>query len=395
MTFPPKPIASWRGLRLLEPDTLCVAGFHAFLVSAYFIPKNLSAKLMVASLVIIVLSDRSLMRVPLPRPLAWALAAVAGFAAWTAASLAVNGIAAGPAAESLASFVLIGLVLLAGRRLLACCGLAFICRSLLVVACVSAIASLILHTASGLPWSERLVPLGRPVNAILGAGGLSIALIAAMTLWRSGRPFALIALAAAPIALALVLTQSRGPLIACVVALAVAQTPLRKQPGRLLVAALMAWALTTSLILVEPYLRTQFCADGQNFCRPSARLEIWSWAIANLAEHPLFGLGPTFRFDSIVLNHPHNSFLGMAMFFGVPALAAFIALTYAYCVRLTQAGGQLGYFCAAALVFSFAYMGTDLPNVFAFANMHYLFLWLPVAFGLSFEAESPAPGSGS
>ena len=133
-------------------------------------------------------------------------------------------------------------------------------------------------------------------------------------------------------------------------ALAAAQTPLRTQPGRLFGTALLAWALTTSLILIEPYLRAQFCADDQSFCRPSARLEIWSWAIANLAEHPLFGLGPTFRFDSIVLNHPHNSFLGMAMFFGLPALAAFIALAYAYCLRLTQAGGQLNYFCSAALV---------------------------------------------
>jgi O-antigen ligase len=387
----PKPIESWRGRRLLEPDMLCIVGFHAFLLSAYFIPKNLSAKLMIASLALIVLSDRNLLRAPLPRPLAWALASVGGFAAWTAASLAVNRVAAGPAAESLTSFVLIGLVLLAGRRLLACCSLAFICRSLLVVASVSATASLVLHTASGLPWSERLVPLGRPGNAILGAGGLSIALIAAMTLWRSGRPLAMLALAAAPIVVTLVLTQSRGPLIALLIALAAAQTPLRTQPGRLFATALLAWALTTSLILVEPYLRAQFCADGQSFCRPSARLEIWSWAIANLAEHPLFGLGPTFRFDSIVLNHPHNSFLGMAMFFGLPALAAFIALAYAYCRRLTQAGGQLGYFCSAALVFSFAYMGTDLPNIFAFANMHYLFLWLPVAFGLSFEAEAPAP----
>ncbi|MFC5420593.1 O-antigen ligase family protein [Bosea eneae] len=387
----PKPIESWRGRRLLEPDMLCIAGFHAFLLSAYFIPKNLSAKLMIASLALIVLSDRNLLRAPLPRPLAWALASVAGFCAWTAASLAVNRVAAGPAAESLTSFVLIGLVLLAGRRLLACCSLAFICRSLLVVASVSATASLVLHTASGLPWSERLVPLGRPGNAILGAGGLSIALIAAMTLWRSGRPLAMLAIAAAPIVVTLVLTQSRGPLIALLIALAAAQTPLRTQPGRLFGTALLAWALTTSLILVEPYLRAQFCADDQSFCRPSARLEIWSWAIANLAEHPLFGLGPTFRFDSIVLNHPHNSFLGMAMFFGLPALAAFIALAYAYCLRLTQAGGQLNYFCSAALVFSFAYMGTDLPNIFAFANMHYLFLWLPVAFGLSFEAEAPAP----
>ena len=62
MTSLPKPIESWRGRRLFEPDMLCIAGFHAFLLSAYFIPKNLSAKLMIASLALIVLSDRNLLR---------------------------------------------------------------------------------------------------------------------------------------------------------------------------------------------------------------------------------------------------------------------------------------------------------------------------------------------
>ena len=38
-------------------------------------------------------------------------------------------------------------------------------------------------------------------------------------------------------------------------------------------------------------------------------------------------------------------------------------------------------------------MGSDLPNPFAFVNMHVFFLWLPVAFGLSWRTGAMAPAS--
>ncbi len=397
------PVSSSPSLRLRglgARDVLCVVGLMLLLVSAFFISKNTSAKLMIAGLGIIAASGATVPLERLPRALLWGLAVLAAFAGWAALGLIAGRAAPGPAGEALASFGLLALTLLAGRRLLACCGLRPVLTALLAVAGASAGATLVLHFAAGLSVMDRLVPLGRPGNAIPGAGGLCIALIGAIVLLRdgprpvSGRMRALVAAAVPPIVLVVAMTQSRGPIFAALVTVAVMLLPWRATGWRLFLMAMSAWALTTALIVLDPWLRSLICVDTSNFCRPSARLQIWTSVADLVTQRPVFGLTPIFRFDDPVLVHAHNGLFGTAMFFGVPALIALLVATFAYCRHLESIGGRLAAFCASALIFSFGYMGSDLPNPFAFANMHYFFLWLPVAFGLSWRAGEPALWAG-
>jgi O-antigen ligase len=381
-------------------DAICVAGLLLLLFAAYFIAKNTSAKLMIAGLAIIVLSDPMLLRERLPRALAVGLAAIGGFAAWTALGLLVNRAAVGPAGEALASFALLALVLLAGRRLLTCCGLRFICGSLLAAAALSSALTLVLHFSAGLPLTERLMPLGRAGNPIPAAGGLCIALIAAAVLLReaprprSARLLAAVVCAILPILIVVAMTQSRGPIFAALVTFAAMfALPGRLVGNRLFAAALVAWALTTALIVLDPLLRSLLCVDELNFCRPSARLQIWRSVIELVTLQPVFGLTPIFRFDDPILVHAHNGLFGTAMLFGIPAMAAVLILVFAYCRHLDGIDRRLSFFCASALIFSFGYMGSDLPNPFSFANMHYFFLWLPIAFGLSWTPAKVADES--
>jgi hypothetical protein len=398
MTFPAISMPLLRGST--GRDKICVAGMTLLLFAAYFVAKNASAKLMIAGLAIIALSDPTLLRERLPRGLTVGLAVIAGLATWAALGLLLNRASPGPAGEALASFALLALVLLAGRRMLACCDLRFICGSLLAAAALSSILTLALHASAGLPLTARLMPLGRAGNPIPAAGGLCIALLAAAVLLRdtarprSARIVAAILGATLPILVVVAMTQSRGPVFAAFVTFAAMFVLPGRLVGRHLFAvALLAWGLTTALIVLDPLLRSLLCVDTMNFCRPSERMQIWRSVFDLVAQRPMFGLTPIFRFDDPVLVHAHNGLFGTAMFFGIPALIAALAATFAYCRHLEAIDSRLSFFCASALVFSFGYMGSDLPNPFSFANMHYFFLWLPIALGLSWTPAKAADGS--
>jgi len=376
--------------RFTGRDAVCVVGLLLLLFATYFIAKNSSAKLMIAGLVLIAVSDPNLLRERLPRALVVGLAAIGGLAAWTALGLIVNRAAAGPAGEALTNFALLALVLLAGRRLLACCGLRFVCGALLAAAALSCGLTLILHFSGGGGFIDRLMPLGRAGNPIPAAGGLCVALLAAAVLLRDvprPRPTALvgwIACALVPVLVVIAMTQSRGPIFAALVTFAVTFAWRgRLVGGRLFAVALAAWGLTTMLIVLDPLLRSLLCVDELNFCRPSARMQIWTSVVELVAQRPVFGLTPNFRFDDPILVHAHNGLFGTAMLFGIPALIAVLAMSFAYCRHLEDVDSRLAWFCGAALIYSFGYMGSDLPNPFSFANTHYFFLWLPIAFGLS------------
>ena len=247
----------------------------------------------------------------------------------------------------------------------------------------------------------RLYLYGRAGNPIQAATVLAFASAAgllALRTTRGGLRLAVLVSLALNLA-GLYLTYGRGPLIAFIVSGAITLVLAWMKPGRLRAAAaavmiLLAVALPTSLVLAEPVLNQLGCAQvsnagviggGNEMCRTSYRLEIWHLAIRSIAAHPLFGAGPEARIDHPLGEHPHNGYLSMAFYFGLPALAAYLGLIVnAIAAALTRPAQPARRLALWMLIFTLMFMAADLANPISFINAYYLYLWLPMALALGY-----------
>jgi O-antigen ligase len=279
-----------------------------------------------------------------------------------------------------------------------------------IIACIgaaSAFLSIVVHAVRAPDLMDRMIPLGRGGNPIPGAGALASALIATVALWldgmdRSRKTMAILLMLAMPLVAGLVWTQSRGPLVALCLALPLALLLERRGMLVVLVACLASWLIVTSLVMFEPNIKAIICGDSSDWCRPSNRNEVWDRVRDQIALHPILGSGPDFRFPYEWLSHAHNGFFGIVLYFGLGGLVGSALMAAGYVRCLTRATDEtLRFFGLASLLFTFGYMGADLPNPFAFFNTHYLFMWFPillvlardrVSFNVKATAAAPVPG---
>jgi hypothetical protein len=279
-----------------------------------------------------------------------------------------------------------------------------------IIACIgaaSAFLSIIIHVVKAPHLMDRMIPLGRGGNPIPGAGALAGALIATVALCKgemskSRKTLATLLMLAVPLVAGLVLTQSRGPLVALCLALPLAFLLERRGMLMVLMACLATWFIVTGLVIFEPTIKDIMCGSNSGWCRPSNRNEVWERVRDQIALHPILGSGPEFRFPFEWLSHAHNGLFGIALYFGLGGLVAsgLMAAGYARCLA-RGADDTLRFFGLASIIFSFGYMGADLPNPFAFFNTHYLFMWFPILLVLArdksssdFTAASAAPVPG-
>ncbi|MBJ6124219.1 O-antigen ligase family protein [Microvirga splendida] len=252
------------------------------------------------------------------------------------------------------------------------------------VGAASAFLSIVVHVLREPDILDRMIPLGRGGNPIPGAGALASALIATVALWmdeegRSRRSTAILLMLAVPLVAALLLTQSRGPLVALGLALPLAVLIDRRGMLIVLAVCLACWLLVTGLVVFEPSIKAMICGSETDWCRPSNRNAVWELVRDQIERHPILGSGPDFRFPYEWLSHAHNGLFGIALYFGLVGLAAsaLMAAGYARCLS-RGTDDTLRFFGLASLIFTFGYMGADLPNPFAFFNTHYLFMWFPI-----------------
>jgi O-antigen ligase len=258
----------------------------------------------------------------------------------------------------------------------------------------SAFLSILVHVLRAPDLMDRMIPLGRGGNPIPGAGALASALLATVALWldergRSWKTMAILLMLVVPLVAALVLTQSRGPLAALCLALPLAFLLERRGMLVVLVACMASWLVVTGLIIFEPTIKAIICGDNSDWCRPSNRSQVWDLVREQISLHPILGSGPDFRFPYEWLSHAHNGLFGIALYFGLGGLAASALMAAGYARCLTRGTDDtLRFFGLASLIFSFGYMGADLPNPFAFFNTHYLFLWFPILLVLARDRSS-------
>ncbi len=243
---------------------------------------------------------------------------------------------------------------------------------------------------------HRLVPIGRASHEIGSASALAVALFAGLACLRqvSGTNRALGVIAIGIIALTILLTQSRGPLLGLLigplVAIILRNVASDAWRPRLAIAALIVgFAFPVLLILFEAGLKGMFCTSETAFCRGSYRLEIWVGVLAQIKSSPWFGFGPEGRFLTQIASHPHNVLLGSAFYFGMPILLPIIALfggaTY---LAARRPIARLEAFTLMCLSFAAINLATDRPNIFGDLNAHFLYVWLPI--GLAFSLPRKA-----
>jgi O-antigen ligase len=128
---------------------------------------------------------------------------------------------------------------------------------------------------------------------------------------------------------ALVVTFSRASWIAFAAGAAVFLLERRTRPGivRGAIAATLAALLALAIGgAIGSRITSLFAPESFGLSR--FRVELWHKAARIAGDHPFTGLGDFHatgiyagRFD--IANHPHDLFLGIAVFFGIPAAAAF------------------------------------------------------------------------
>ncbi|MEI9902229.1 MAG: O-antigen ligase family protein [Hyphomicrobium sp.] len=244
-------------------------------------------------------------------------------------------------------------------------------------------------------FNKRLEFYGRAAHPIFGAGAIAIGAIAAVTLlaYPGGRRTHLTRLALAGMALAMmfavVMTGSRGPLIALVSAFIAGLIAVFSKSRLVpLACAFGSWVLVTSSVLFEGPIKEALCPVARIACRSSLRQDVWSHVANTIAQHPLWGSGYGLRFVGVP--HAHNGYFGLALNYGIPLLILFICLmaTALWRAAAIKSKGEK-FFIVASLVFANAFMGSDLSDPMRYFNTHYLFLWFPLF--LAFVSEKSAP----
>jgi O-Antigen ligase len=253
---------------------------------------------------------------------------------------------------------------------------------LIVIGAVSAafcVARFLVDPPFTLPTdTPRLRGWGVTVHPVLGAGVLAVAMLTALHRATAGGPRSgAYLLAAAMMAADVLLTKSRGPILAAGVAsllLCVAAGWWRAAAAGL-GAAVVAWWLAPASVR----------AGLERVGEPS-RLLIWRNALGEIGERPLFGHGLAANLRPVPglgASFPHDFYLSLLFYSGVAGLLLFVALAAALGRRLWLARGAAEATWLAALGLNALAAGlTDFGQVTKGPGPLWFILWLPICLTL-------------
>ncbi|AOF00037.1 polymerase [Serratia surfactantfaciens] len=231
-----------------------------------------------------------------------------------------------------------------------------------------------------------------PSNVIDLAGYAAIAILLSLMIFRdTGQKAALCFIP--PLLAFMVLTQSRGPLMALVFAL-VATMPYRQRLGKwlwILLPGVLGVVFAVVYSAIGEMLLTRF---GELYQQSFVRISIWRHSLRLIEQAPFFGYGFDKQLNFLnytgELNHTtHSLYLGALLKGGGVGFLLLFALL-AYGARLAFAHWRAGRRWEAAM-FLFMLVFYSSQGMFVIANpaeFWYLF-WLPLAMLLSQPKRSP------
>jgi O-antigen ligase len=226
--------------------------------------------------------------------------------------------------------------------------------------------------------TPRLRGWGVTLHPVLGASVMAVAMLTALhratgSVPRRG-PYLV---AAAIMAADILLTKSRGPILAAGLAtlfLWVALGWWRAAAAGLGAAALAWWLAPASLVV------------GLVRAGEPSRLLIWRDALREIAERPLFGHGLAANLrplPGLDASFPHDFYLSLLFYSGVVGLLLFVSLATALARRVWAERGGAGAAWLAALGVNALVGGlTDFGQITKGPGPLWFILWLPVCLTL-------------
>jgi O-antigen ligase len=253
---------------------------------------------------------------------------------------------------------------------------------------------------------DRLEGWAETRNAILGASIMGTCTMFALGRWfRGGRWWPAWAASVPLFLLFIVLTGSRGPLLAVIL------SSLVFLPRRSVRAyALTGLGILATILLVAAWQHEWVAAAIARAMErgTSYRLDIWREALTEIARRPLFGHGPTagLHIDGGFGHHPHNLYLSAWYYSGAVGLALLLGglvLAGRGVWRLPQwpAYRTQGYrsweyrTCLALLVHATLSGMTDLSQIIKGPGELWYIIWLPLAFVLAVLRDPAVAGAQS
>lgn len=258
-----------------------------------------------------------------------------------------------------------------------------ILTTMAIAGLVGSLASIAVHVVSG--QSLRLMPLGQASHPISGASVYGVlGLVAAhlyLTREHRGRPLLLVA--SLSVFTLILLSRSRGELLAFAIASAAALViPHGRQASARrpwpLIAGLTATPLALGFVFVPDYV-LQLMEHGAGW-----RPETWRYIITQVKVAPWFGHGFVEQLDFWVANneriaHPHNLVLSTLYYSGVFGVALLLMLAAALMIAVRrQWGTATGHLSACLLIHVCLSTLTDGGRLVTGASEFLYYFWLPV-----------------
>lgn len=187
----------------------------------------------------------------------------------------------------------------------------------------------------------RLEGMGAASNSVVAAllfgAALLYALVRLLPSAKTAMGRAAVLLTGLALLTAMVLTQSRGPLVALVAALAVTMAVEFRRHWRWMLPAGAAAAAIVMLAGGHALLVRGF----------SYRPEIWREALERWTEHPWLGIGASSRIQFVMaygetINSAHNIFLSALLYSGIVGLALLLVLLAAAAVEVVRGARRGG-----------------------------------------------------
>ena len=229
--------------------------------------------------------------------------------------------------------------------------------------------------------ADRMTGWAETRHPILGASIIGGSVLLAAGEMLRGRQIALMAATIISGLIFIVLTGSRGPLIAIAGTLMVLLAALR--PRVLGGAALgLMLGLGAVVVALPGSLQAAFAHVMQRGW--SNRLAIWDISLDKIAQNPIFGSGPATLLGRPGEDFPHNLFLSTWLYSGLIGVALLLAVLALAARAAWSDADRIMRWSLLALLLHLVLSGlTDLSQVTKGPGPMWYILWLPIALALS------------